>query len=214
MSKEFKHISTREIEEMEKRYRVNFINSLPGFKSLNLIGTVNRKGDTNLSIVSTVTHFGSNPPLIGYISRPESPERHTLSNILETGSYTINQVSESFFKEAHQTSARYPAEISEFESVGLTPVWRKGLPIPFVAESAVTMHLSLVEKVDIQSNGTVLTIGQVTDVFLDHTHLMDDGNIDLEVARIVTGAGLDGYFLPQKLARLSYAKTDRPISEI
>ena len=209
-----KHIGSPQIEEMEKRYRVKFVNSLPGFKSLNLIGTVNRDGVHNLTVVSSVTHFGSNPPLLGYVSRPDSGERHTLSNILETGGFTINQVAEPFFKAAHQTSARYPEEVSEFEAVGLTPVLRNGLPAPFVSESPVSMHLSLLERVDIRSNGTVLIMGEVTDVFLDDSLLEKDGNVDLAKATTLAGSGLDGYYRPFKLARLSYAKVDQPLSEV
>jgi len=208
------HITDRQIEEMEQRQRVKFVNSLPGFKSLNLIGTVSKEGVSNLAIVSSVIHFGSSPALIGYVSRPASTERHTLSNILNTGTYTINQVSETFFKPAHQTSARYPDEVSEFEAVGLTPLFRKGLVPPFVLESRVTMHLALEEDVEIRSNNTVMVVGKVTDVFLDQSLLMDDGNIDIEKAGTITGSGLDGYFRPQKLARLSYAKVDRPVVEI
>jgi hypothetical protein len=43
-----------------------------------------------------------------------------LENILETNFYTINHINKSSYKKAHQTSARYPKEVSEFEAVGLT----------------------------------------------------------------------------------------------
>ena len=39
-----------DIESWERFYRANFINSLTGFKSINLIGTVNELGQTNLGI--------------------------------------------------------------------------------------------------------------------------------------------------------------------
>lgn len=214
MNSELKHICRKSIEAMDKIQRVNLVNSLPGYKSLNLVGTTNGTGQTNLSIVSTVTHFGSAPPLLGYVSRPESVDRHTLSNILETGSYTFNQVGESFFKQAHQTSARYPREISEFEAVGLTPKWIEGIMAPFVAESSVTTHLKLIEKIDIKANGTVLVIGEVIDVYASENCLKPDGNIDLEATGTLAGSGLDQYSKPEKLARLSYAKPDQPLSEL
>ncbi len=209
-----KHLSRDQIEAMEKRFRVKFINSLPGCKSLNLVGTVNGAGQQNLSIVSTVTHFGSAPPLLGYVSRPDAVDRHTLSNIIETGSYTLNHVAESFFYQAHQTSARYPREVSEFEAVGLTPEIRDGITPPFVAESPVQIHLRLVDRIEISANGTVLILGEVSDVFLDETFIEDDGNIDLEAAGTLAGSGLDGYFALKKLARLSYAKPDLELREL
>ncbi len=210
------HITADAIVEMEKRFRVNFINGLPGFKSLNLVGTICPLGQANLSIVSTVTHFGSDPPLLGYVSRPETEGavRHTLSNLTETGVYTINHVGRSFYREAHQTSARYPREVSEFDATGLRPIWREGFRPPFVEASAIQMHLTLRDRIDIPANGTVLVLGQVTDVFCREDLLGADGDLDLMRAGTVTGSGLDGYFEAHKLARLSYAKPDEPVREI
>ncbi len=56
--------TTSNIESWERFYRANFINSLTGFKSVNLIGSVNEMGQTNLSIFSSIVHIGSNPPFI------------------------------------------------------------------------------------------------------------------------------------------------------
>ena len=208
------HFSRVEIDDLEKRFRVNLINSLPGCKSLNLIGTADPDGNTNLAIVSTVTHLGSNPPLLGYISRPASVDRHTLTNILETQCYTFNQVARPFYQQAHQTSARYPAEISEFDAVDLTPKWVDDIHAPLVAESPVSTHLRLIDTVDIKANGTVLVIGEVIDVFIDEDLLEADGNIDLEKSETLAGSGLDGYFGLTKLARLSYAKPGREVEEL
>ncbi len=103
-----------DIMRLEQRYRAMFINSIGGFKSVVLIGSKNKAGQTNLAIFNSLFHVGANPPLVGFIIRPDSVERHTLRNILETGVFTINHIHESFFIQAHQTSARYPKEISEF----------------------------------------------------------------------------------------------------
>ena len=61
------HLTLEDIRQLEKRHRANLINSITGVKSANLIGTRNKEGNTNLSIVSSVVHLGSNPALIGYI---------------------------------------------------------------------------------------------------------------------------------------------------
>ncbi|MGI8635561.1 MAG: flavin reductase family protein [Segetibacter sp.] len=106
--------NTSDIDSWERFYRANFINSLTGFKSVNLIGTVNELGQTNLGIFSSIVHIGSNPPLVGYINRPLKAAPHTLANIQSTGVYTINHTHPSFVQQAHQTSAKYEAGISEF----------------------------------------------------------------------------------------------------
>ncbi len=92
--------STSDIESWERFYRAKFINSLTGFKSVNLIGTVNKNGHTNLGIFSSIVHIGSNPPLVGYINRPVKATPHTLVNIMATGVYTINQINTYFVVKA------------------------------------------------------------------------------------------------------------------
>lgn len=57
------HLDNYQIGNLEDRKRVSLINSLSGFKSLNLIGTINNnQGQTNLAIFNSVVHIGANPP--------------------------------------------------------------------------------------------------------------------------------------------------------
>ena len=44
------HISKAQINEMEKIYRLNLINSCTGYKSANLIGTYSNEGIQNLAV--------------------------------------------------------------------------------------------------------------------------------------------------------------------
>ena len=94
---------------------VCFINSLSGYKSANLVGTKSKTGQENLSIVSSVVHLGANPPLMGFVVRPHSKDspRHTFENLESTSFFTLNHVNDKIIKESHQTSARYPREVSE-----------------------------------------------------------------------------------------------------
>jgi len=101
-------ITHTQLMEMEQRQRAHLVNSVGGFKSVCLIGTVDEVGQTNLAIFNSIVHIGANPPLISFIMRPDSVERHTLSNILTTGFYTINHLNESIYKQAHQTSEGTP----------------------------------------------------------------------------------------------------------
>ena len=155
------HISSTQIADMEQRYRAAFINSLGGFKSVVLVGTVDGQGATNLAIFNSLFHIGANPPLCGLIFRPDTVERHTLSNIESTGVYTINHLNEGIYKKAHQTSARYPKDQSEFEATGLIPLFSETFQAPFVAESQVRLAVELREKIPLGINGTILMIGQI-----------------------------------------------------
>ena len=56
-----KRMHSDEIRQLGKRYRARLINSLSGFKSVNLVGTVDRQGRPNCAIVSSVIHLGADP---------------------------------------------------------------------------------------------------------------------------------------------------------
>ncbi len=201
-----KSITLTDIEAMEKLVRVQFANTLPGPKPISLIGSINRAGQTNLAPFSTVTHLGSNPVLIGLVSRPDLVDRHTLSNILETRSYTINHVHSGILEQAHNCSARYPREVSEFIATGLTPHFQPGITAPFVAESRLRFALDLVETIPITANDTILIIGKVSLVQLPEEHLAADGAIDLTAIGSLASTALDTYFQLNRPTRLPYAK--------
>ena len=207
-----RYFSFVDLMGLEQRYRAAFVNSLSGFKSLALIGTANRSMQTNLAIFNSLFHIAANPPYIGFISRPDSVDRHTLSNIMETGFYTINHINEEIYKQAHQTSARYAREISEFDATHLTPDYKLGFKAPFVKESHIQLGVQFKERINITSNNTVLVIGQINQVYFPNDCLCTDGFLDIEKAKTITCSGLDSYHKTERLARLSYAKADRDVS--
>jgi flavin reductase (DIM6/NTAB) family NADH-FMN oxidoreductase RutF len=206
--------NTADIESWERFYRANFINSLTGFKSVSLIGTVNKEGQTNLAIFSSVVHIGSNPPLVGYINRPVKAAPHTLANIEATGVYTINHIQPSFVEKAHQTSAKYAAGISEFEAVGLTPEFQEGIAAPFVKESAIKYALTLQEIIPIKLNDTFLVIGKISAIYLNAAIVSEDGFLHLNQADTMCCNGADGYYTTDLIGRYAYAKPDEALKKI
>ncbi len=200
--------------QMDKFYRTHFFNSLTGFKSLNLAGTQNEKGQTNLAVFSQVIHLGADPSMIGILVRPASVPRHTYENINKTGFFTLNHVKESFVEKAHQTSARYTSNISEFEAVGLTPFYSENIVAPYVKEANIRIGLKAVEQLTIQSNQTILIAAEIVEVMLPTDIVYKDGFIDLNQAGSLTVSGLDAYLSTNKIIRLSYAKPTKPLENI
>lgn len=193
---------------MDKRYRTNFINSLSGYKSANLIGTVSPNGVSNLAIFSSVVHLGADPALVCFINRPHTVERQTLENIYATGYYTINHVSQHFYQQAHQTSARYSAEVSEFSETGLLEQ-HTNFSAPYVADSSLKYGVKFAQAIDIELNQTLLVIGEVVEVICDRDSIESDGKINIEKLGSVAVSGLDEYHLASSLGRLAYAKPNR-----
>ena len=195
-----------DIDQFEQRYRTAFVNSLAGFRQAVLIGTKSVDGDTNLAIFNSLIHLGANPALFGLINRPDSVERHTLQNIIDTKEYTLNYVGAVYYKKAHQTSARYEKVISEFDEIGFKEIYHPFCKAPFVEEAIVKIAMKLEDIIPIPLNGTVLIIGSIMQVEMDASMIGPDGFVELSEAEILISQGLDAYFVSKKLGRLPYAK--------
>lgn len=198
----------KDIERLEDRYRRTFINSLAGFRQVVLIGTKSKEGKSNLAIFNSLIHLGANPALFGFITRPDTAQRDTLTNILETRKYTLNYISKEYLVAAHQTSARYDSNVSEFDAVGFEEAYLENFYAPFVAQAPIKIAMNFEEKVDIKLNGTALIVGSIETIQLDEQLVEVDGYINLDSKNIIVSCGLDAYFKTERIARLSYAKPD------
>ena len=182
-----------DLENLQVSDKINLINSLPGIKSVNLIGTKSKVGYENLAIFSSVIHLGSNPPLIGFIHRPKSIFGHTMQNIESTGLYTINNIQQHLVSDAHKTSGKFDQHISEFVECNLNPIYLNDFYAPFVEESNVKYGLELKEIVPIQQNGTFLIIGEVITLIVDPRFLTASYTIDHMKAGTIGVIGVDEY---------------------
>lgn len=210
------HFDRTGIDTLEHRYRGNLINCLSGFKPAVLVGTKSTEGQTNLAIFSNLLHLGANPALLGLLVRPApaGTERHTWENIVATQHFTVNHVNEAIVPQAHQTSARYPRETSEFSATGLTPEWLADYPAPFVAEATVKLGLRLIDQHHFDINHTTLLIGEVQTIHLPSEILREDGSLDLTQEHAVAACGLDSYHTTGTGCRYRYAKPDAKPSKI
>ncbi|MFD2721797.1 flavin reductase family protein [Hymenobacter monticola] len=204
-----RHLTAADIQAFDKIYRLNLVNGLPGFKPANLVGTAAPDGATNLAVFSSALHLGSDPALLGIVTRPTTVPRHTYANLKASGCFTLNHVPEALAAPAHYTSANFPDDVSEFDECGFTAEYRDDFPAPYVAESAVSIGLRLLEEHAI-SNGTVLLVGTVEHVYLHAELLRPDGTLDLVAAGTAAISGLDGYHAVAPPVRFGYARPGQP----
>ena len=201
---EILNLSQENILESEKLFCTKLINSLAGIRQVALIGTKSKDGQENVAIFNSLIHLGAHPPLFGFISRPHSVERDTLENIKETGSYTLNYLDKKWMEEAHQTSARYPKEQSEFEATGLTPQYLEHCFSPFVKEAEIKIEMKFQQIVDIEINNTKMVIGSIERIHIPKNRLAEDGLV--KPFDLLLSGGLDAYYTSDFLSQLSYAK--------
>lgn len=204
------YFSHSDLLAAEKQFRTNLVNCLSGVRTAQLLGSQNVAKQTNLAIFNSAIHIGANPPLMGLIFRPLDAKQHSLQNILETGYYTLNTVPADRLASAHQCSARFEANVSEFDANGFTAQYSETHPAPYVAESGLRIGLKLAQKIDIERNGTMLLIGEVQEVWVSEAALESDGNLRFDVLEAAGVGGLDTYYRFEAAARFPYAKPGVP----
>ena len=203
------HLKRQDFDDLDNLYKINLVNSCSGFKSANLIGTKSNDGIPNVAVFSSVTHFGSNPPLLGIIFRPVSDvPRNTYENIKETGQFTINHIHWDIIEQAHHTSAKYNKRISEFEVTELEEEYKNNWHAPFVKGAPVQIALTYCEEYKIKANNTIQLIAEIKDLYVKDELVEKDGFINLSKGNVMTINGLDGYALPSLKQRIDY---QRPI---
>ena len=200
------YFSESDIQNLEHLYKINLINSCSGYKSANLIGSKSEDGIENVAVFSSVTHIGSSPAMLGFFLRPTTVIRNTYENIKTTGYYTINHIHKSITKDAHHTSAKYNATISEFDAIDLEPESKPDFYAPFVKGAPIQLAMQFVEEYEIKANNTILVIGKIVGLYINDNLIEKDGFINLAKAEVAAINGLDGYAIPDRNLRFGYQK--------
>ena len=197
-----------EIQKLDRKYRLNLINSLSGIKPANLIGTRSKSGVNNLAIFSSFVHLGSNPAQFGFILRPQTKNpRDTFRNIQETNFYTINHVSDDFVKKAHYTSAKLDFEESEFEIMNIEKEFLDGFIAPFVKNSKVKIGMKFIDNL-LLPNGCSIVIGEAVKIIFPEEAINDLGQLNLESYSCAGISGLNTYYSLHKLQSFPYVRND------
>ena len=198
--------SRKDIDKLDKIFRINLINSCSGYKSANLLGSISSEGIPNVAVFSSVTHLGSNPPTLGFILRPTTVPRNTYKNIKETGVFTINHIFENILEDAHHTSAKYPEEISEFDVTNLEMELKDNCIAPFVKGSPVQMKMRYKEEYLIKTNDVLHIIAEIEELYVQDDLLQEDGFINLSKGTVAAINGLDAYAVAKDSTRFSYQR--------
>lgn len=194
-------IQRGEIDKYDRLERIKLINSICGTRSTHLIGTKSDDNACNVAIFSSVTHLGSSPPLILFVSRPSgTTKRDTINNIKKTKYYTINSVEENIIHNAHQTSGKYSSQKSEFQECNIEKEYINGFPAPFVTNSNIKIGLRFLESITVKHNKTELVIGEILLIKLKYK------NLEKNFKKTTSIIGLNSYYKHEKIKDLPYVK--------
>ena len=108
------------------------------------VTTLGPGGVINAAPFSAFTFVCSDPPMVGInAGRKEGELKDTPRNIAAMKEFVVNIVSVPLGAQMHQTSADYPAGISELEAVRLSPSPSRFIKTPGILEAPVRMECRL-----------------------------------------------------------------------
>ena len=115
------------------------------------VSTVSNDGVANLAPFSFFSGVTASPPSIMFspVNRPDGSSKDTVVNIRDSGQFVINVVPFALAEQMNLTSAEFPAETSEFEAAGVTPIASVKVVPPGVQESPIQMECELIQIVEI-----------------------------------------------------------------
>ena len=154
------------------------------------VSSLSADGTPNLAPHSFFTVSCVDPPVIQFTS---VGRKDSLRNIQATGEFVVNLAPEALIERVNATAPDFPAELSEFEEVGLAREPSERVSPPRVAESPAALECLL--------HGT-LSFGNSTVIFGRVIHA--------SIARSVLTDGRPDVRLLRPLGRLGGSQWSRP----
>ncbi|MFC8045501.1 flavin reductase family protein [Nocardia sp. NPDC057353] len=139
------------------------------------VSTRSADGIDNLAPHSFFTVSCVRPPMVQFTS---VGAKDSLRNVLDTGEFVVCLATEPLFERVNATGTDFPAELSEFTVVGLTPEPSATVAPPRVAESPVALECRLEQTVELGDSTVV--IGRVLHAAIDaEVFETDEHGVDL-----------------------------------
>ena len=193
MTIEPKH--TYRVDELDRADAYKLGTGLTVPRPIGWIGTVGTDGIPNLAPYSFFNMVSAYPPTF-VVSPSLTARKDTLTNLEQTGEFTINVVTEETVVAMNVSSETVAADVDEFEYCGLTAVPSETIAAPMVGEATanfecvVTQIIPVGKGLDGQPGGSMLVIGEARRVHVSERVIDDKFHVDqVELRAIGRHAG-------------------------
>ncbi|MGV1011916.1 MAG: flavin reductase family protein [Flavobacterium sp.] len=148
------------------------------------IATIDDAGTNNLAPFSYFNMVGDDPPHVMFSTRRDNnSNKDTLNNVLSTKQFVVNMVTEALAEQMNSTAQAVPADVDEFQMVGVTPIPSSAVKPKRVKESLVQFECEMVHHYlleDHKQGGACVVIGRVVRMHFDESILLEDYKINME----------------------------------
>lgn len=140
------------------------------------VSTLGENGVTNAAPYSFFNAMGHTPPTvaIGILADPEKGWKDTARNILDTGEFVVNLVSEEMGEAMNLTCMNAPADVSEMPIAGLQSAPSTHIKPPRIAGAPVSFECTT-HTVVTTSPQQAIVIGQVQAIHVADQFVLDAG---------------------------------------
>jgi len=168
--------------DADARYRILANTVLP--RPIAWITTVSLEGVRNAAPFSFFNAMGKDPPLVAVGIQVEAGRvKDTARNILETGEFVVNLVSEAAVQAMNATSAAVAPYVDELDVADLKTLPSKRVKPERIAMSPVSFECKLHTPLQFQS-GQLVVIGEVLSAFVDDGAITNNDAIRIDAAQL------------------------------
>jgi len=145
------------------------LNSVVVPRPIAWVTTRSAEGVDNLAPHSFFTISSVRPPVVQFTS---VGTKDSLRNAVETGEFVVSLCPEELVEQVNLTGTDYPADVSEYDAIGVTREPSTKVAPPRVAESPVALECRVVGTKEFGGPDTVV-FGEVVWISIDERVLRD-----------------------------------------
>lgn len=153
------------------------------------ISTIDENGINNLAPFSYFNMIGDDPPHVMFSTRRDNnSNKDTLNNVLSTKQFVVNMVTENLVEQMNASAQIVPAEVDEFQLVGVTPISSTKIKPNRVKESPIQFECEMVHHYFLENHkqgGACIVIGRIVMMHFDEKVLLDNYKINIETYKPV-----------------------------
>jgi flavin reductase (DIM6/NTAB) family NADH-FMN oxidoreductase RutF len=162
-----------DMETLEAANRYKILTATVTPRPIAWVTTLSEDGIVNAAPFSFFNALGSDPPIVALGLLPtKSRFKDTAANIIATGEFVVNLVSEANAEAMNVTCIDAPPEVDELALAGLTPAPSQKIRPPRIAESPVSFECKMLTSLVTGPRQTVV-IGRVVCAHIEDRFVQD-----------------------------------------
>ena len=183
------------------------LNSVVVPRPIAWVTTRSEQGIDNLAPHSFFTISSVRPPVVQFTS---VGSKDSLRNAVATGEFVVSLCPEELVEQVNLTGTDYPADVSEYDVIGLSREPSARVAPPRVAESPVALECRLAGTKDFGGGSTVV-FGEVVWIAVDE-RVLRDGRPEISLLKPLARLGADEWSTIGQISsrrRVPYAERSR-----